>query len=589
VTRVTHDPGECSNALARTVSPVVLDLETTGLRRCNQIVSAGILVDGVAHILFARSMHASIHNLPLDQFRDALRPLERPDLVVIGHNLPFDLRMLRREGIRVTGEARDTLKLLRLVDQDRGRGGGGQDKHSPRIDLHAPADSPLHLDYKLKHVAGQLLGIHMPHFPGQIELAPYDVHARYLACDLTGTKMLYDRLWPKLTDAERHYYQTMVAPLISIHLDMTETGVQADPSFIVAESQRLAEAMTRVSDEHRSKHGVALGMDEGQMRDWLFKQLKLPVLKKKRQGKRWVPSLDAEAFRRLHVYNEDVAVAGSLTLIGEYRQAASLLVRLRSLLNHIDQTDRRIHSSFDDRQATGRVASTNPNLQQLAKPKTIAGEDFRSRNALVASPGHELAVFDIGQADIRALAHAVESFGKTTEEHREQLRTERREALADKIAAFDEQRAKYKNPTFVGDPTEPPEFNPSTPPDLAADFQDTSKDFYSTVVRRILGRDPVDKRERNRFKVIILSLVNGQGPPSLAKALDCTQEEAKQFLKAFDRAYPKVAGYKWLMNWQTAFTGQTFTFMGRTRTMTAHRWLVTDPRVEILISGKHTE
>ena len=122
MTRVVHDPCECREALARTSAPVVLDLETSGLRRWDQIVSVGLLIDGVAYLLFLRSLHASIANLPEGEFRDALAPLARPDLTVVGHNLPFDLAFLRREGVPVAGEGRDTLKILRLLDQDRGGG-----------------------------------------------------------------------------------------------------------------------------------------------------------------------------------------------------------------------------------------------------------------------------------------------------------------------------------------------------------------------------------------------------------------------------------------------------------------------------------
>src|SRR5262249_35041775 len=135
---VRHDPGECKQALARTVSPVVVDLETTGLLRHDQIVSAGLLIDGVAYILFARSRHASITKLPVSTFYDALRPLERKDLVIIGHNFLYDLGCLRREEIVVQGEIRDTLKILRLIDQDRGREG-----KKPRIDLMASDGAPL--------------------------------------------------------------------------------------------------------------------------------------------------------------------------------------------------------------------------------------------------------------------------------------------------------------------------------------------------------------------------------------------------------------------------------------------------------------
>ena len=129
--------------------------------------------------------------------------------------------------------------------------------------------------------------------------------------------------------------------------------------------------MERLSAEHCKEYGVALGLDHAQLGRWLFRTLGLPVLKHGRRGTQWVPSLDAEALSRLEAFNEDPRVAGSLRLIRDYRKAAGLLVRLRSLLNHIDPRTGRIHSSFDDRQATGRLSSTYPNLQQLAKKKEV--------------------------------------------------------------------------------------------------------------------------------------------------------------------------------------------------------------------------
>ncbi|MFO0892837.1 MAG: hypothetical protein U0790_27310 [Isosphaeraceae bacterium] len=83
---------------ARTAAPVVLDLETTGLRRWDLVVSAGLLIDGLAHLLFVRTLHPSIANVSEAEFRSALGPLARRDLTVVGHNLPFDLAFLRREG-----------------------------------------------------------------------------------------------------------------------------------------------------------------------------------------------------------------------------------------------------------------------------------------------------------------------------------------------------------------------------------------------------------------------------------------------------------------------------------------------------------
>ena len=65
MTRVVHDPGACREALARTAGPVVLDLETTGLRRWHRVVSAGLLIDDVAHLLFLRSLAPGVTNIPV--------------------------------------------------------------------------------------------------------------------------------------------------------------------------------------------------------------------------------------------------------------------------------------------------------------------------------------------------------------------------------------------------------------------------------------------------------------------------------------------------------------------------------------------
>ena len=589
MTPVNHDPRECRLALARTDRPVVLDLETTGLRRWDRVVSAGLLIDGVAHLLFARTLHPNIANIPAEDFRGALGPLERADLVVVGHNLPFDLAFLRREGIRVSGECRDTLKILRLMDQDRG---GGAVQGQARLDLHAPDGAEPLLNYRLKDAARQLLGLKMPHFPGAIERVSYAEHRTYLTCDLLGTRALHDHLWPRLGAAGRAYYRAVVAPLIPVLLGMTEEGVAADPGFIRTTGDRLEALLGRLSDDHRREHGVDLGMDQAAISRWLFTTLGLPVLKHGRRGTRWIPSLDAESIRRLEIFNEDPHVARSLRLIREYRQASGLMVRLRSLLKHVEPATGRIHSSFDDRQATGRLSSTYPNLQQLAKKKEVAGVEVRSRNSLVASPGHELAVFDVAQADIRVLASVVENFPSSAGAHLARLRRQRLAKLGPKVAALHGRLRAYLNPSHVPAVRRDAVAGPgiqSVPKagtcTIAEDFR-TPGDFYSKAVERILGRPPRDKAERNRFKPIVLAIVNGKGANSLARDLDCTIEEARGHLQAFDRAYPEVAAFKDMIYRQIALTGRTRTFLGRTRTVTAHRWMVARKRVRILVTYK---
>ena len=370
----------------------------------------------------------------------------------------------------------------------------------------------------------------MAEFPDQLELTPYEVHARYLASDLVGTWNLYTHLWTRLSEKERQYYQLLVGPLIQLLVEMSDIGVAVDVEFAHAEADRLEKLIERLNAEHGRKFGLRLKkMKYKDLSDWLYNKLGLPVVKQKRFGKKSSPALDNDTLKTLASFTEDEKARTSLGIIQNYRQSASLLSRIRSPLEWVDRITGRVHSKFDDIQATGRVSSSYPNVQQIAKPKDIGDENIRSRNFLRASPGYEFAVFDIAQADIRVLAHMVESFARTSEEHQKELRRERQARLKSAIKIYD-RRNELKNPDFTGHPQERPDFSPTMPADLAADFA-TTADFYSSAAQRILNRAPKDKTERNRFKNVILSIVNGQGPASLAKSLDTTKDQAQEYLR----------------------------------------------------------
>jgi DNA polymerase I-like protein with 3'-5' exonuclease and polymerase domains len=118
---------------------------------------------------------------------------------------------------------------------------------------------------------------------------------------------------------------------------------------------------------------------------------------------------------------------------------------------------------------------------------------------------------------------------------------------------------------------------------------DPGVDLYEETARRVLGRAEITKPERKTFKEIVLSLSNSMGAPSLAKKLGYGEsraaiQQAKAEQASFWAAFPQVFDYLELMRWQVALTGQTTTWAGRTRHCSAHRWMVTLPRVEVLIS-----
>ncbi len=92
------------------------------------------------------------------------------------------------------------------------------------------------------------------------------------------------------------------------------------------------------------------------------------------------------------------------------------------------------------------------------------------------------------------------------------------------------------------------------------------------------------------FKTVILAQVNGQTPTGLAKTLGCPKAQAEQYVARLFDAYPDVAGYLELLRRELVITGQVTTWRGRTRTVTAHRWMVDETRVRVLLiyeDGNH--
>src|SRR5690606_15156738 len=126
----------------------------------------------------------------------------------------------------------------------------------------------------------------------------------------------------------------------------------------------------------------------------LFEKLKLPVIKKTKTG----ISTDAEVLDRLKSENEIVG------LIVEYRQMVKLnSTYVEGLKNVVDENTGRVHSVFNQTiAATGRISSTEPNLQNIP---TRTDEGRELRKAFVAEQGFVLCDADYSQIELRVLAH----------------------------------------------------------------------------------------------------------------------------------------------------------------------------------------
>jgi DNA polymerase I-like protein with 3'-5' exonuclease and polymerase domains len=624
-----HDPDQCAQAIAG-AHRVFVDLETTGLGRHDRIVAAGVLVGHHAHIMLTdqhRGISGINHQIPVEDLPVALAPFTtHPNLVVVMHNAVFDVAMLERAGVRVNCIVHDTMKLLKLYDSDRGHERDdetGTGSHLPRLERRF--NQPL--NYKLKDVGRHLLGINPLDFPGSVTTLPFNELRTYLRSDLLTTRELYRFLLHRLGQKYWNYNAGYIAPITPILVRMSILGVEADPNFIDNEANRLLEIMAKASAMHEAKFGQRLDVGDVYLRSWIYYDGL--CCRKMHTGKKRQLSLRNQDLLDLRREETSSKAQESLGLIHDYKLAQSLMIRLRSLEKFIDHRTLRIHSTFNDIQSSGRVSSMRPNLQQIAK--LVAREEkkefvsvafhdvtIKSRNALVATPGNELVSFDISQADIRVLANATDTFPFTGKAFVKRLQRRRLEQMNGNVHTYSQAMWQYfqlQNRKVVrcphcssvvtytekqagttvtcsicGNPVELPsrypEFDPTATCSLAEDFRHGGGDFYTVATKRMLGRPPKDKTEREHLKQTILGIVNGMSAAGLAQRLHVEKDVAKGYMDAFAKAYPKVEAYRELTRHAFAITGESWTFAGHHRRITPHWWMVRRSQVDLFVSYK---
>lgn len=322
---------------------------------------------------------------------------------------------------------------------------------------------------------------------------------------------------------------------------MTELGVTLDPDFIRSESLVLECLMEKLSIEHDKLYGHALNtMNDRMVISWLFGELGLKPIERKQRTPLQIrmkvphgdPSLKLFHLQLLVVsYAANARAVGSLSLIRAYRKASWLKNNLSSFEQYRDYRDNRIHTSLRDTLSTGRIASSNPNLQGIPKPQKIMLQvpdacnidvTIRPRNVLVASDGYELVTFDISQADIRVMAHAVMSITQSGASYLAHLREERYNVFKHIIDPYLDQLKVHRNPLYhpkLHCGTCEPDFNPKELDALARILRGKS-DLYSAVASSVTG-SPVRKDDpaRNIYKTVVLSMANSITPTGLAPRL----------------------------------------------------------------------
>jgi DNA polymerase-1 len=365
---------------------VAFDTETTSLDyMAAQIVGVSLSVAAgeAAYIPVAHDYPGAPDQLPRAEVLEKLRPfLENPEKKKVGHHLKYDAHVLARHDIALQGMAYDSMLESYVLNSVATR----HDMDS--VARHYLGRETIHYE----DVAGK--GAKQLTF-NQVDL---ETAAPYAAEDADITLQLHETLWSKLGEIEalRDVYVNIEQPLVPILLGMEETGVLIDRKMLATQSSELAKRMMELEKEAHELAGGPFNLGSPkQLQEILFQKLELPVIRKTPKGQ---PSTAEDVLVELAVDYDLPRV------IIEYRSVSKLKSTYTDKLPlQISQSTGRVHTSYHQAvAATGRLSSTDPNLQNIP---IRTPEGRRIRQAFVAPEGQLLLAADYSQIELRIMAH----------------------------------------------------------------------------------------------------------------------------------------------------------------------------------------
>jgi DNA polymerase-1 len=430
--------------------------------------------------------------LGLEVVLEALRdPLMDPKIPKAGHNLKYDYVMLARYGLKVSPLSFDTMIAEWLINPA-----------SRNLGLKNLAW--VRLDHRMTEIE-ELIG----KGKNQISMAdvPISDVAAYAADDAAIVLSLMPILQSEMESSGVFLlFQELEMPLVKVLAEMEMTGISLDTPFLDSMSDQLGSRLKEIEDLIHNAVGTTFNINSTQqLSKALFETLKLnpPVgTRKTASGFFSTAASVLETLRGVHPVVDWVL---------EHRELAKLKsTYVDALPNQVNPRTKRVHTSYNQAGSrTGRIASSNPNLQNIPI-RTDLGRMVR--HAFVASPGHLLLAVDYSQVELRIVAHMAQD-----------------EAM---MAAF---RA--------------------------------GKDIHATTASAIYGveLDEVSKAQRRHSKAINFGLIYGMSAFGLTRTTDLTLAESEDFVAAYFMQFPGVKGYLDGIRKLAAERGYVETLLGRRR------------------------
>ena len=454
------------------VAPLVsFDTETDSLDYMQaRIVGLSFSVEpgSAAYVPLAHDYPGAPEQLNREQVLASLKPLlEDLHLPKLGHHLKYDCHVLANYGIALAGQRYDSMLESYVLNSVASR-------------------------HDMDSVAERCLGIRTIHFEDvagkgakQLTFNQVDVDkaTEYSAEDADVTLRLHRALWPQIEALPRLkiLYETIEQPLVPVLFAMERNGVFVDRELLKIQSEELRLRMVELEQQAHREAGAPFNLDSPkQLQEILFGKLGIPVTRKTPTGQ---PSTAEDVL-------EELAEEYPLPkLILEYRGVAKLKSTYTDKLPaQIDAVSGRIHTSYHQAvAATGRLSSTDPNLQNIP---IRTPEGRRIRQAFVAPAGAKLVAADYSQIELRIMAHL--------------------SGDASLLAAFAEDRDIH---------------------------QATAAEVFSTPL------DRVSADQRRSAKAINFGLIYGMSAFGLARQLGIGRGDAQKYVDLYFERYPGVKRY----------------------------------------------
>ncbi len=489
-------------------SPVALDTETTSLNPFRaELVGVGLAWgEGPGELAYIPIGHqpppadllsdaascqatSAAAQLPLEQVLTALAPwLASPDHPKTLQNAKYDRLILMRHGLPLAGVVMDTLLADYLRDANA--------KHG--------------LEVLAQRNLGFTPGSYGELVPkgADFSAVPIEAAAQYCGMDVHVTRRLTPLLRGQLQElgpALPRLLDAVELPLEPVLALMEATGIRIDTAYLAQLSEEMAVSLERLESEARAAAGVDFNLaSPKQLGELLFDTLKLDRKKSRRTKTGW--STDATVLEKLE---EDHPV---VPLVLEHRTLSKLKSTYVDALPALMEPETgRVHTDFNQAvTATGRLSSSNPNLQNIPVRTEFSR---RIRKAFLPEQGWTLISADYSQIELRILAHL----------SGEEILIE-----------------AYRN----GD------------------------DVHALTARLLLDRpeaEPVSPDERRLGKTINFGVIYGMGAQRFAREAGVGQAQAKEFLSRYKQRYPRVFAFLELQERLALSRGYVETILGRRR------------------------